>query len=198
MTRNGYLVYSDFLDRTLNLVNNTDDIRPVIRLQGWIPHSVSGSSIGGLLIILERKDYSHAKVIHFCGSKVIQTIQFDSDSFPLYSSGSIKYISENRNLDVCVSDCVAGAVVVVNQTGKFRFRYKGIYSESSCRPFKPFGITTDSQGWILTSDWNNQLIHMLDRDGRLLSYISCDFFDPYSVCVSNMGNLFVARYYEVN
>ena len=195
VTWNGDLVYTDCLDRTVNLVNDTDDIEPVTKLQGWIPHSVSGSSIGGLLIVLDSDDDNHAKVIHFCGYRVIQTIQFDADGFPLYSSGSIKYISENRNLDICVSDCVAGAVVVVNQTGKFRFRYKGIYSENSCRPFKPFGITTDSEGWILTSDWNNQLIHVLDRDGRLIGYISCNFFDPYGVCVDNKDNLFVGRYY---
>lgn len=195
MTQNGDLVYTDSIDRSVNLVNDTDDIKPVTKLPGWIPHSISGSSKGGLLIVLESEDYNHAKVIHFRGSEVRQTIQFDSDGFPLYRSRSIKYISENRNLDVCVSDCVAGAIVVVNQTGKFRFLYKGIYSKRSCRPFQPFGIATDSQGWILTSDWNNELIHMLNRDGRLLSYISCDFFDPYSVCVSNMGNLFVARYY---
>eukprot|EP00105_Crassostrea_gigas_P001317 XP_011413427.1 PREDICTED: uncharacterized protein LOC105318178 [Crassostrea gigas] len=195
VTRNGYLVYSDSIDRTVNLVNDTDDIEPVIALQGWKPQSVSGSSIGGLLIVMDSYDYNHAKVIHFCGYRVIQTIQFDADGFPLYSSGSIKYISENSNLDVCVSDCVAGAVVVVNQTGKFRFRYKGIYSENSCRPFKPFGITTDSQGWILTSDWYNQIIHILDQDGQLLGYIDCGFIDPYGVCVDTRGNLFVTRYY---
>uniref|UniRef100_K1QEH0 Tripartite motif-containing protein 2 n=1 Tax=Magallana gigas TaxID=29159 RepID=K1QEH0_MAGGI len=185
-----------FVDRTVNLVNDTDDIEPVIALQGWKPQSVSGSSIGGLLIVMDSYDYNHAKVIHFCGYRVIQTIQFDADGFPLYSSGSIKYISENSNLDVCVSDCVAGAVVVVNQTGKFRFRYKGIYSENSCRPFKPFGITTDSQGWILTSDWYNQIIHILDQDGQLLGYIDCGFIDPYGVCVDTRGNLFVTRCFE--
>lgn len=195
MTWNGDLVYADSTDRTVNLVNDTDNIEPVFTLPGWKPQSVSGSSIGGLLIVLDSDDDNHAKVIHFCGYRVIQTIQYDADDFPLYFAGSIKYISENRNLDICVSDCVAGAVVVVNQTGKFRFRYKGIYSENSCRPFKPFGITTDSQGWILAFDWYNQRIHILDKDGWLQCYIVCDCFDPYGVCVADKGNLFAARYY---
>lgn len=108
VTRNGDLVYTDSIDRTVNLVNDKDDIEPVITLQGWKPHSVSGSFIGGLLIVMDSDDNNHAKVIHFCGSIEIQSIQFDADGFPLYSSGSIKKISENRNLDVCVSDCVAG------------------------------------------------------------------------------------------
>lgn len=132
---------------------------------------------------MDSDDYNHAKVMHFCGSIVIQTVQFDADGFPLYSSGSIKYISKNRNLDICVSDCVAGAVVVVNQTGKFRFRHKGINSKNSWRPFKPFGITTDNQGWILTSDWYNQIIHILDWDGLLLNKL-CDNINFWPIIIN--------------
>lgn len=41
-------------------------------------------------------------------------IQFDNKGEPLLSdSGDIKYIIENRNHDISVADCGAGAIVVV-------------------------------------------------------------------------------------
>lgn len=52
-----------------------------------------------------------------------QSIQCDDKGKPLYAGNDeIKYITENRNYDRCVADCLAGAVVVVNQEGKLDIR----------------------------------------------------------------------------
>uniref|UniRef100_K1PFI6 Tripartite motif-containing protein 2 n=1 Tax=Magallana gigas TaxID=29159 RepID=K1PFI6_MAGGI len=193
------LIVSDGNIKTVYKVNN-GKTEELIRLQGWTPFNLCVTSTGDLLVTMYSDDETQSKIVRYSGSTEKQTIQFDDEGKPLYSGNSkIKYITENRNNDICVADFMASAVVVVNQDGKLRWRYTGHPSVTKNEPFILRGITTDSQSRILTADSDNHCIHILDQDGQFLRYIdNCDMATPYGLCVDNTDNLFVCEYFKGN
>nr|XP_019930871.2 uncharacterized protein LOC105323897 isoform X1 [Crassostrea gigas] len=190
----GNLLFCDWKSRTVNKVNN-GQTEELIRLQGLVPGNLCVTSNGDLLVTMVSDDVTQSRVVRYSGSTEKQTIQFDDKGKPLYSGNDyFKYITENRNYDICVADYEAGAVVVVNQDGKLRWRYIGHPSVTKKEPFHSIGITTDSQSRILTADPGNHCIHILDQDGQFLRYIdNCDLEYPCGLCVDNNDNLFVSE-----
>ena len=132
--------------------------------------------------------------MRYSGSTKKQTIQWDDQGNQLYSSGyGCKYLSENRNSDICVADDKKHTVVVVSSAGKLRFRYTGPHS-TYWQYFKPTGITTDSQGNILISDFPDHRIHIIDQDGHFLRFIrNCGLHRPSGLCVDSRDDLYVTE-----
>nr|XP_022295163.1 uncharacterized protein LOC111105269 [Crassostrea virginica] len=201
VTRSGDLVYTDDWDSSINLVSGTQ-IQTLVTLRGWTPLGLCSSSSGDLLVFMKNDDWQQTKVVRYSGSTEKQSIQWDDQGKPLYTSNGdlldYQYLSENRNLDICVADHEANAVVVVSAAGKLRFRYTGLPFTPFCQ-ISPVGITTDSWGNILTSDQVKYCIHIIDQDGHFLRYIQ--YFGlhglcPWGLCVDSTDNLFVTGGYK--
>lgn len=191
VTRDGELIYVDHEDRSVNLVNNKR-IEAVVRLQWWKPRNVCCTSSGGFLVMMIKDENKQSRVLRYTGSEK-HTFQFNDNGKLLYSSGGMKYVSENKNQDICVADNKAQAIVVINKNGKHRFSYTGPPSASN-ESFDPVGITTDNHGQILTTDCRNHRIHILDQNGQFLRFIdNCGLHTPWGLCVDTHNRLLVAE-----
>ncbi|XP_062596800.1 E3 ubiquitin-protein ligase TRIM36-like [Saccostrea cucullata] len=156
VTKDGHLVYVDYKQKSVHIVRK-EEMETVIKLKKWRPRNLCMSSSGDFLVAMHSNDFKQSKVVRYTDSMEKQTIQFDDDGKPLFSSEDPKYISENRNMDICVADYAFKVVVVVTDAGNLRIRYTGHTPAPRKKIFKPAGITTDSQSHILISDIKKSL-----------------------------------------
>lgn len=191
------LLYTDIKDRTINKVTN-GGIKELIKLPGWNPLNICIAEANDLLVTMYNDERTQSKVVRYAGATEKQTIQFDNEGKPIYSlNNKIKYITENKNSDICVADWGAGAIIVVNHLGEVRFRYRGHPSSSRRRPFKPRGISADSKHQILTVDYHNNCIHVIAPTGSFLRCIdNCRIENPYGISLDQDDKLFVAELYS--
>nr|XP_022336299.1 uncharacterized protein LOC111132773 [Crassostrea virginica] len=172
------MVYANYDDRSINLVSGTQ-VEPLITLQGWKPRGLCSTSSGDLLVIMDSEDEKQTKVVRYSYSKEKQTIYSDDKEMPLYTPGDIKNLSENY---------IARAIAVVNATGKLRFRYTGFFSI-------PQKFYPSSQVNILIADFDDNCIHIIDQNGKLLHYIyRCGLQDQWGLCVDSIDNLLVTEW----
>nr|XP_022310928.1 tripartite motif-containing protein 2-like [Crassostrea virginica] len=102
-------------------------------------------------------------------------------------------MSENNNGDVCVSDVYANIVVVVDQTGRVRFRYDGTPDRREMS-FGCRGIVTDALSQIIVTDINNNCLHILDQNGKFLRFVDCGLLYPLGLSVDSEGRLWVGSW----
>lgn len=155
---------------------------------GFTPQGIAVRKSGGILICLWNNEigpHSYGKVI-LGGDNNFQI--FTDKNNPLYICPS--YIAENGNGDICVSD--VRAVVVTDAGGMLKFRYQG-YSSSS--DFDPYGICCDSKYNIIVADMKNNKIHIIDKDGKFLHYVTYQGMRmPRALSIDEDDNVYVGEW----
>lgn len=91
-----------------------------------------------------------------------------------------------------MSDVEARCVVVLNSSGIPRYKYSG-----RSRPrFDPGSLTCDGQCRILIADKAQNCVHVIDKDGQMLSVIDrsmTTIHKPVGIWVDEEDTLFVAE-----
>ncbi|XP_062590033.1 uncharacterized protein LOC134251648 [Saccostrea cucullata] len=171
VTQNGAVIYIDSDRNIIKRSKDKENTTLIPYTSPWIPRSVySSPSTGDLLVGMYKTDPRTGQVNRYTNTgKHIQTIQHDNTGQRLYSDP--RYITENRNGDVIVSDSGRYAVVVTDNRGRHRFSYRGPPSGSELRPR---GICTDALSHILVCDHNTNTVHIIDKDGNYLTEIDTE------------------------
>nr|XP_011452025.2 uncharacterized protein LOC105345538 [Crassostrea gigas] len=184
---NKQVVYSDHPNKAVRMISDTDTVVTMFTTGDWKLYGVTSTASGDLLVCLRKDDQS--KVVRYSSTgTVLQEIQYDSQCQPLYKDA--KYITENVNGDIIVTDWEKKAVIAVDRLGIFRYSYSKKDSK-----FKPSSVATDCVGHVIVTDIGGHKIHMLDRDGRFLRYIIPDggIKYPRGVCILGDGEMMVGE-----
>jgi hypothetical protein len=195
VTRQGELVYSDGPNRTVNIVRHGRTETMITTPQGWGPDRLCCTKSGGILVSMGTTDNSQHKIARYQGHIVTQEIDRDEDGESIYKGGEYPlFVVENNNGDVCASDSNADTVVVVNKSGRVRFRYDGTPARSK-KSFNPVHLVTDSMSQIIVADCNNDCLHILDQNGQFLRCVdNCELVKPHGLSVDSEGRLWVGLY----
>ncbi|XP_056001782.1 tripartite motif-containing protein 2-like [Ostrea edulis] len=135
-----------------------------------------------------------ARVVRYRSSgEKIQEIMYDHNGKKLYSNS--RCVCENINGDVCVADLSGpDKLVVVNMDGEFRFHYDGKTGHLRKKTFTPCEIATDSLGHILISDYMNNVLHLISKDGEFISFLFIpDVLGPYGLSIDKSDNLWLGE-----
>ncbi|XP_056001475.1 uncharacterized protein LOC125654776 [Ostrea edulis] len=192
VTRQGELVYCDTKNRTVNIVRHGRTETLITTSRGWYPNKVCCTKSGDILVSMFNTDKSQYKIVRYQGHTVKQEIDRDEDGEPIYNGGTHALsVVENNNEDICASDGNAKAVVVVDKSGRVRFRYYGTPARRK-KSFNPVHIVTDSMSQIIVADFNNDCLHILDQNGQFLRCVdNCGLDNPYGLSVDSEGRLWV-------
>nr|XP_019928159.2 E3 ubiquitin-protein ligase TRIM71 [Crassostrea gigas] len=190
VTQDGVLIYTDKHNKVINRITLNNTITEFIKTGDWTPLSIHSSRTNGDILLGMIKEGKGKVTRYNKTGKEIQNIERDNKGQELYSYPH--YITENINGDICTSDLIKQAVVVVNKSGQHRFSYTGQGSE-----FYPRGVCTDRLGHILVCDICSNTVHLLDQDGQFLCLLlkqQQGAWSPCSVCVDGENNLIVGHW----
>ena len=193
----GEIIYVDWKERQVCRLKDTGEIESLLKLRGWKPWAVCCSISGDILVAMRSEDTKHARVVGYKGHVKTREYKLDHRRQALF--GSPIFLTENGNLDVCVSDSQYNRVTVIDCKGSLKFHYHGNQAMTMYPTFYPRGIATNSQFDILVADQENNCVHIIDHIGQFIRFISSKEIPlkaPYCIQVGSEDELYVGEYHQ--
>ncbi|XP_062613794.1 uncharacterized protein LOC134275532 [Saccostrea cucullata] len=166
---------------------STEGARPFFtpETDGWTPKGIAFSLVspGHILIGLYNSKQKKGNVIKVKSNGTLEGYLGNERGEKPYTNP--RFLAENKNGDICISDSVTKNVFVFEREGILRFSYAPPESPT----YVPRTVATDRQCNILIAYPRNG-IHIIDKDGELLRIVE-EMTSPTACCVSLKDLLFV-------
>ncbi|XP_062616756.1 uncharacterized protein LOC134278455 [Saccostrea cucullata] len=195
VTRQGYLMYGDAKNRSLNIVRDGKAEVMATISKDWTPRGLCRTRSGGILINLHNGKQN--KIVHYLENKVKEEIFKDNNGKDIFKNGDdMLLLTENNNGDICVSDLYANTVIVLDNARIIRFQYDGTPAKKE-KPFVPTKTVTDSMSHIIIADYNNNCLHILDENGQFQRCVdNCGLDKPCGLSIDSKGRLWAGMAYS--
>ena len=178
----GDILLTDNTNKSIKSISGDKTINTLCKLQ-WTPRSLCCLQSGEIVVTFR----GEGRVVIFSMSgEVIK--ELDKRLFRKPHG-----VAQNKiNSDLYISDNSAKKVFALDKDFKVRYEYT-----RQDRKFDPYGICTDIAGNILITDYFNDRVYILDKDGQFLQFLLTKkekLSSPYSIDVDNEGNAWVGKW----
>ena len=187
----GQLLLSDIDNKQITLMSTDKMVRILFRTS-YTPYGLCCLHSGIVTVTF----FDEGKVIIYSGSrKIVQELDKTMFKCP------IRVVQNKVNNDLCICDkdkteyTSTGKIIALSlDITSYNLRYK--YTGQGNTKFCPIDLCTDNAGHVLITDFYNNRVHILDKDGRFLQYLLAreqGLEWPISIDVDSDGNTWVGE-----
>ena len=183
----GDILLSDTQSNSIKLISADKMVKKLFKLQ-WKPSGLCYLHSGDIAVTF--RDEGRV-VIYSMSGKVIK--ELDKKLF----CEPIRVAQSKINNDLYISDFSGHNVLALDKDYRVRYEYTGQSDKGS---FYPRGLCTDNAGHVLLTDWSNNRVHILDKEGKFLQYLLTGqkgLLEPYDIDVDSEGNAWVGKWFGV-
>ncbi|KAK3097830.1 hypothetical protein FSP39_013595 [Pinctada imbricata] len=179
-------------DRKVRLVSESGEVSTLINTSPFIPYGVCLNFKEDIVVCLRGQDDRNHLALYIDGK--LHKIRGRDSKGKRQITDPYKVVSCGKYLCVLIWNPIH--VVCVDERSDVRWVYDG--KVAGLRDsFDPRGISVDKYNNLLVTDYNNDCIHYVDGEGRLIQIIlthrQIGLLRPWGICVDNTGQIWVGN-----